>query len=89
MFSKKIPMLVLASILSGCMLVGCTQTTTNNQNASNLTGRQILQNQDARLAISMAVDKEQITDVILNNGSLVANAYMPEGLALDENGKNY
>lgn len=89
MFSKKIPMLVLASILSGCMLVGCTQTTANNQNASNLTGRQILQNQDARLAISMAVDKEQITDVILNNGSLVANAYMPEGLALDENGKDY
>ena len=89
MFSKKLPMLVLASILSGCMLVGCTQTTANNQNASNLTGRQILQNQDARLAISMAVDKEQITDVILNNGSLVANAYMPEGLALDENGKDY
>ena len=89
MFSKKLPMLVLASILSGCMLVGCTQTTTNNQNASNLTGRQILQNQDARLAISMAVDKEQITDVILNNGSLVANTYMPEGLAFDENGKDY
>ena len=89
MFSKKLPMLVLASILSGCMLVGCTQTTANNQNTSNLTGRQILQNQDARLAISMAVDKEQITDVILNNGSLVANTYMPEGLAFDENGKDY
>ena len=89
MFSKKLQMLVLASILSGCMLVGCTQTTANNQNTSNLTGRQILQNQDARLAISMAVDKEQITDVILNNGSLVANTYMPEGLAFDENGKDY
>ena len=36
MFSKKLQMLVLASILSGCMLVGCTQTTANNQNTSKI-----------------------------------------------------
>lgn len=89
MFSKKIPLLVLASILSGAMLVGCSQTGGNGGQSSDVTAKQILQNHDARLAIAMAIDKAQITDVILNNGSLPATAYMPEGLALDENGKDY
>lgn len=89
MFSKKIPLLVLASILSGSMLVGCSQTGNNVGQSENITAKQILQNEDARLAISMAIDKAQITDVILNNGSLPANVYVPEGLALDEDGKDY
>ena len=89
MFSKKIPLLVLASILRGSMLVGCSQTGNNVGQSENITAKQILQNEDARLAISMAIDKAQITDVILNNGSLPANVYVPEGLALDEDGKDY
>lgn len=89
MFSRKIPLLVLASILSGSMLVGCNQTGNNIGKSTNITSEQILQNKDARLAIAMAIDKTQITDVILNNGSLPSNVYVPEGLALDEAGKDY
>lgn len=89
MFSRKIPLLVLASILSGSMLVGCNQTGNNAGKSTNITSEQILQNKDARLAIAMAIDKTQITDVILNNGSLPSNVYVPEGLALDEAGKDY
>lgn len=37
----------------------------------------------------MAVDKKEITNVILNNGSLPVNHYTPERLAINEQGKDY
>lgn len=39
MFSKKILLLVLASILSGSMLVGCSQTGNNVGQSENITAK--------------------------------------------------
>ncbi|SIS92156.1 peptide ABC transporter substrate-binding protein [Salimicrobium salexigens] len=38
---------------------------------------EVLSNADARKAMSMAIDRKSLTDVILNDGSVPANGYVP------------
>lgn len=84
-FKKKISLIALSTLMSTSMLVACTHT---NQ-TKNIDSKELLKNKDARIAINMAVDKDEITNVILNNGSQPINYYTPEGLAISEDGKDY
>lgn len=48
-----------------------------------------LQNLNLRKAISCCLNKQEIVDNILQNNSIAADFFVPEGLALDENGKDF
>ena len=85
-FKRKISIMALITILSSSMLGGCTS---NENSGKTIDSAELLKNKDARLAITMAVDKEKITDIILNNGSNPINYYTPEGLAINNEGKDY
>ncbi|MBE3569385.1 MAG: peptide ABC transporter substrate-binding protein [Bacillales bacterium] len=49
----------------------------------------VLKNVDARKAISMAFDKKQFTNVILNNGSIPADYFVPSEFVKGPNGKYF
>lgn len=48
----------------------------------NQTRNPVLANVDVRKAISMAIDEQGITDVILNNGSIPANGLVPRNFVI-------
>lgn len=82
---KYISTMTLITLMSTSILVGCG----TQENSKSINSSELLKNKDARLAISMAVDKDKITDVILNNGSSPINYYTPETLAINDEGKDY
>ncbi|OCA87367.1 peptide ABC transporter substrate-binding protein [Pseudobacillus wudalianchiensis] len=55
----------------------------------NQTKSEWLKNVDARKAIAMGFDKKGITDVLLNNGSVVADFFVPEEFAKGPDGKDF
>ncbi|QYE96982.1 ABC transporter substrate-binding protein [Paraclostridium sordellii] len=85
-FKKKISCSLLVILMSTIGLYGCEGKDLGKQ---DIESKELLKNKDARLAITMAIDKEKITNVILNNGSSPVNYYTPEGLAIDNHGKDY
>lgn len=86
LFKKKISCSLLVILMSTIGLYGCEGKDLGKQ---DIESKELLKNKDARLAITMAIDKEKITNVILNNGSSPVNYYTPEGLAIDNHGKDY
>ncbi|CEO29695.1 ABC transporter substrate-binding protein [Paraclostridium sordellii] len=86
LFKKKISCSLLVILMSTISLYGCEGKDLGKQ---DIESKELLKNKDARLAITMAIDKEKITNVILNNGSSPINYYTPEGLAIDNHGKDY
>ena len=86
LFKKKISCSLLVILMSTIGLYGCEGKDLGKQ---DIESKELLKNKDARLAITMAIDKEKITNVILNNGSSPINYYTPEGLAIDNHGKDY
>lgn len=48
-----------------------------------------LANPKVRAALSMAFDKESLTSVLLNDGSVPANYIVPKGLTSDNSGKDF
>lgn len=46
-------------------------------------------NENARKAISLVIDKKQITDVILNNGSVASDYLVPKGMSRGPDGKDF
>lgn len=85
-FKKKVSIATLTTLLSTSMLVGCS---IKEDSVKTIDSGELLKNKDARLAITMAVDKKEITDVILNDGSIPINYYTPEGLAIKDTGQDY
>ena len=55
----------------------------------NQEGNEVLQNVDARKAIAKGFDKKGITDVLTNNGSVVADFFVPEEFAEGPDGKDF
>ena len=86
LFKKKISCSLIVILMSTIGLYGCEGKDLGKQ---DIESKELLKNKDARLAITMAIDKEKITNVILNNGSSPVNYYTPEGLAIDNHGKDY
>lgn len=50
---------------------------------------EVASNVNLRRAISMAVDKEQYVDSVMNNGSIVATGIIPEGYTFGPDGKDF
>jgi oligopeptide transport system substrate-binding protein len=62
---------------------------TDPQEVRTITAKELMKNANARKAMALAFDKSYIADVILNNGSIAANYFVPAGLAKDDNGVDF
>ncbi len=71
----------MSIILSSFIITGCSSTSSEVDNSENAS--LVMQNQDARAAIAMAVDKESFVEVLLNNGSIATDTFVPRNLAVD------
>ncbi|MEG0842793.1 MAG: ABC transporter substrate-binding protein [Romboutsia sp.] len=89
LIKKRLATLAVAALLLSTGLVGCSSS---GDGASSGGGKadayDVLANQNARIAIQYAIDKQQICDVLLANGSFPSNVFTPSGLAINE-GKDY
>ncbi|MCK8061231.1 MULTISPECIES: ABC transporter substrate-binding protein [unclassified Fusibacter] len=54
-----------------------------------ISAKELMKNVNARKAIAMAFDKTYVTDVILGNGSVAADYFVPVGLATNEAGDDF
>lgn len=50
---------------------------------------EILRNENARQALSLAIDKKSLTNQILNNGSIPSDGLVPKGLTKNKEGKDF
>lgn len=88
---RKITVMATVALLSSSLLAGCSSSgggTGSSGGGGAATAEEVLANKNARAALSMAIDKQALCDVILNNGSVPSNTYTPKKLAMNE-GKDY
>lgn len=85
---RKLTVMATVALLSSSLLAGCGSSGGANSGGSAATPAEVLANKNARAAMAMVINKQDYCDIILNNGSIPANAYTPKGLAFD-NGKDY
>ncbi|MGL5506716.1 MAG: ABC transporter substrate-binding protein, partial [Paraclostridium sp.] len=89
-------LLAIATIasISATMLAGCTSSNSGGDSTGG-TGKgaadpyNVLANKNARVAINMAINKQEMCDVILNNGATPADYFVPYELSVNEEGKDY
>lgn len=90
---KKLALLFTISALGTLSLVGCSNTnsssSSNSSNGKSIDPYAVLANDNAKKAILMSIDSSQITNIILNNGSVPTTSLTPEGLAFTKDGKDY
>ncbi|GAA0104128.1 hypothetical protein UT300013_07500 [Paraclostridium sordellii] len=90
LLKRKASILLSSLLISSIVLTGCSSTNKKESTSKNqIDPFKVLENEDARKAISLAIDKEQMTNVILNDGSKPVNRFVPDGLAFNEAGKDY
>lgn len=89
---KKLALLFALSSSGILALTGCSNTNSpggNSGSSKSADPYAVLANENARKAIVMSVDTNQISDVILNNGSKSVSFITPESLAFTKEGKDY
>jgi oligopeptide transport system substrate-binding protein len=102
---KKLFALLLVFVLVVGMLAGCapkeeapaeeptTEAPATEEPATEepveITAKELMKSVNARKAMALAIDKSYVTDVILANGSIPADYFVPSGLASDENGDDF
>lgn len=86
---KRLAALAAAAVLLGTGLVGCSSSGDGGSGGGGKADAyEVLANKNARAAINHAIDKQQICDVLLANGSFPSNVFTPSGLAIND-GKDY
>ncbi len=55
----------------------------------HISGRQLIANVNARMAIAYAFDKTYISDVVLGNGSVAVDFFVPQGFAISQAGVDF
>ena len=90
---RKLTVMATVALLSTSLLAGCSSSGGDSSSGGTGSGKtataaEVLENKNARAAISMMIDKQAYCDVILNNGSIPVSTFTPKGLAFD-NGKDY
>ena len=87
---RKLTVMATVALLSSSLLAGCSSDTSGGSSSGGgaADAATVLENQNARVAIAMAIDKQGLCDVILNNGSIPMDRWTPAKLAFD-NGKDY
>ncbi|MFI3210260.1 MAG: ABC transporter substrate-binding protein [Peptostreptococcaceae bacterium] len=85
---KKLTTLLVLTLMSSSLLIGCQSSSDDSVSQITATSKDVLANQNARIAIAKSIDKEGYVDVILNNGSKATNTFTATGLAINE-GSDY
>lgn len=85
---RKLTVMTTIALIGSSLLVGCSGSGNTSSGSKTATSAQVLDNENARAAIAMSIDKQSYCDVILNNGSKTMDRFTPLKLALD-NGKDY
>lgn len=89
---KKLALIFALSSVGALSLVGCSSTGSNQGNSGSsksIDPYAVLANENARKAIVMSIDRSEITDVLLNNGSEPISFITPKELAFTKDGKDY
>ncbi|MBW4864159.1 MAG: hypothetical protein KZY55_13700 [Paeniclostridium sp.] len=86
---KKMAVMSVTTALSIMTMVGCTNNGSSSNGGSTGDPYKVLANKNARAAISMAIDKKTMCETIINNGTIPADYIVAEGLAFNEEGKDY
>ncbi|MDR0879964.1 MAG: ABC transporter substrate-binding protein [Clostridioides sp.] len=81
---KKVSALSLICIMTATGLVGCG----SSKKAGAVDGYAVLANENARKAIDLCIDRKQMCDVLLSNGSFPAKYFTATNLVKNE-GKDY
>ncbi|MDR0880407.1 MAG: ABC transporter substrate-binding protein [Clostridioides sp.] len=81
---KKVGVLSLICMMTATGLVGC-----GGKKSGAVDGYTVLANINARKAIDLCIDRQQMCDVLLANGSFPAKYFTATNFAFDENGKDY
>jgi oligopeptide transport system substrate-binding protein len=89
---KKLALLFTLSSVGALSLAGCSNTSSSQggtTSSRSIDPYAVLANENARKAIVMSIDTNQISDIILNNGSKSVSYVTPESLAYTKDGKDY
>lgn len=85
-FKKKVSILSAMALVTTSLLAGCS----NSGGGGEATPEKVLANANARKAIAMMINKEDLADVVLNNGAMPTNKFTPSTLAFNpDDGKDY
>ncbi|MGL4911283.1 MAG: ABC transporter substrate-binding protein [Romboutsia sp.] len=85
---RKLTVMATVALLSSSLLAGCSSGGSGSTGGGAADAATVLENKNARAAIAMAIDKQGLCDVILNNGSMPMDRWTPYKLAFDD-GKDY
>ncbi|MGL5749342.1 MAG: ABC transporter substrate-binding protein, partial [Paraclostridium sp.] len=92
---KKFTVMSATAAIAVMAMVGCSSGNTGGDTGTGTNGGgpgdpyKVLANENARAALTMAMDKETLCETILNNGTKPASYLMAEGLAINSDGKDY
>ena len=91
----------LAAVLTLAMLAGCSGGTSAASTPASSAGSESsgpvineelskqYKNLDLRLALSMSIDRDQIANLVLKDGSIAAEGFIPKDFAYGPDGKDY
>lgn len=86
---RKISILSLALII-GMLGVGCGSTDqTSNKPSTEVTTAEVLQNNNFKKALNLALDKQGLIDAALPGSATAVNTLVPNGLAKTQLGEDY
>ncbi|MFI3210261.1 MAG: ABC transporter substrate-binding protein, partial [Peptostreptococcaceae bacterium] len=75
--------LAILSLLSSTFIMGCSSSE-DTKTTNIISSKEVLANQNVRIAIAKSIDKEGYVDVILNDGSQATNNFTTTGLAIND-----
>lgn len=89
LLKKKASIFLSTMFICSLVLMGCSSTNEETKSSKKADPFKVLENEDARKAIALAIDKEQMTNIILNDGSKPVDKFVPDNLAFNEKGEDY
>lgn len=81
---RNLVLLLSSSFIMTTMLSGCSQTS-----SKEIDPLELLKNENARKAINLSIDNQQLVEQVIMNGSVATDSIVPKGLATNDIGDDY
>lgn len=81
---RNLVLLLSSSFIMTTMLSGCSQTS-----SKEIDPLELLKNENARKAINLSIDNQQLVEQVIMNGSVATDSIVPKGLATNDSGDDY